>query len=102
MNFKSSAKWFTAILVTEIFLEIFLRERERKQRSGDIADNELRSAEEREGFFSLSAHIFETAIFSFPGIGASNTDFHLVNQMVCYVPILIIDANEQQQPNCLL
>ena len=51
MNFKSSAKWFTAILVTEIFLEIFLRERERKQRSGDIADNELRSAEEREGFF---------------------------------------------------
>ena len=51
MNFKSSAKWFTAILVTEIFLEIFLRERERKQRSCDIADNELRSAEEREGFF---------------------------------------------------
>ena len=50
MNFKSSAKWFTAILVTEIFLEIFLRERESKQRSGDIADK-LRSAEEREGFF---------------------------------------------------
>ena len=49
MNFKSSAKWFTAILVTEIFLEIFLRERE--QRSGNIADNELRSAEEREGSF---------------------------------------------------
>ena len=51
MNFKSSAKWFTAMLVTEIFLEIFLRERESKQRSCDIADNELRSAEEREGFF---------------------------------------------------
>ena len=101
MNFKSSAKWFTAILVTEIFLEIFLRERESKQRSGDIADK-LRSAEEREGFFSLSAHSFETAICSFPGIGASNTDFHLVNQMVRYVPIFIIDTNEQQQPNCLL
>ena len=99
MNFKSSAKWFTAILVTEIFVEIFLRERE--QRSGDIADNELRSAEEREGFF-LSPHSFETAICSFPGIGASNTDFHLVNQMVRYVPIFIIDTNEQQQPNCLL
>ena len=51
MNFKSSAKWFTAILVPEIFLEIFLRERESEPRSGDIADNELRSAEEREGFF---------------------------------------------------
>ena len=51
MNFKSSAKWFTAILVPEIFLEIFLRERESEQRSGDLANNELRSAEEREGFF---------------------------------------------------
>ena len=54
MNFKSSAKWFTAILVPEVSLEISLCERASEQRSGDIADNELRRAEEREGFFSLS------------------------------------------------
>ena len=101
MNFKSSAKCFTAILVPEVFLEIFLRERASEQRSGDIADNELRSAEEREGFF-LSPHSFGTAICSFPGIDASNTNFHLVNQLVRYVPIFIIDTNVQQQPNCLL
>ena len=51
MNFKSSAKWFTATLVPEVFLEIFLCERASEPRSGDIADNELRGAEEREGFF---------------------------------------------------
>ena len=94
MNFKSSAKWFTAILVPEVSLEIFLRERASEPRSGDIADNELRSAEERERvFFSLS---FGTAICSFPGIGASNTNFHFVNQLVRYVPIFIIDTNVQQ------
>ena len=101
MHFKSSAKLFTAILVPEVFLEIFLRERASEQRSGDIADNELRSAEEREGF-CLSPHSFGTAICSFPGIDASNTNFHLVNQLVRYVPIFIIDTNVQQQPICLL
>ena len=78
MNFKSSAKLFTAIPVPEVFLEIFLRERASEPLSGDIADNELRSAEERKVFF-LFPHSFGTAICSFPGIGASNTDFHLVN-----------------------
>ena len=42
MHFKSSAKLFTAILVPEVFLEIFLRERGSEPLSGDIADNELR------------------------------------------------------------
>ena len=93
MNYKSSAKWFTAILVREVFLEIFLRERASELRSGDIAGNELRSAEERKGFF-LSPHSFGTAICSFPGIGASNTNFHLVN--------FIVDTDVQQQPICLL
>ena len=101
MNFKSSAKWFTAILVREVFFEILFRERANEQRSGDIAGNELRSAEERKGFF-LSPHSFGTAICSFPGIDASNTNFHLVNQLVRYVPIFIVDTNVQQQPICLL
>ena len=83
MNFKSSAKCFTAILVPEVFLEIFLRERTSEQRSGDIADNKLRSAEERDGYF-LSPHSFGTAICSFPGIGASNINFQIVNQLVRY------------------
>ena len=83
------AKWFTAILVPEVVLEIFVRERASKPRSGDIAGNELRSGEKREGFF-LSPHSFGTAICSFPGIGASNTNFHFVNQLVRYVPIFII------------
>ena len=54
------------------------------------------------GFFFLSPHSFGTAICSFPGIGASNTNFHLVNQLVRYVPIFIVDTNVQQQPICLL
>ena len=70
MNFKSSAKCFTAILVPEVSLEIFLRERASEQRSGDIADNELRSGgAEREVFFSLltvserrSVHFWESAL----------------------------------------
>ena len=70
MNFKSSAKCFTAILVPEVFLEIFLRERASEQRSGDIADNELRSGgAERGVFFSLltvserrSVHFRESAL----------------------------------------
>ena len=102
MNFKSPAKWFTATLVRGVFLENFLCERASNPRSGDIAGNELRSAEERKGFFFLSPHSFGTAICSFPGIGASNTNFHLVNQLVRYVPIFIVDTNVQQQPICLL
>ena len=101
MNFKSSAKCFTAILVREVFPEIFLLQRASGPRSGDIAGNDLRSAEERKGFF-LSPHSFGTAICSFPGISASNTNFYLVNQLVRYVPIFIVDTNVQQQPICLL
>ena len=63
------AKWFTAILVPEVVLEIFVRERASKPRSGDIADNELRSGEKKEGFFSLltvserrSVHFRESAL----------------------------------------
>ena len=32
----------------------------------------------------------------FPGISASNTNFHFVNQLVRYEPIFIIDTNVQQ------
>ena len=63
MNFKSSSKWFTAILVREVFLEIFLRERASEPRSGDIAGNELRSAEERKVFFSLSSQFRNGDLF---------------------------------------
>ena len=95
MNFKSSAKWFTAILVREVFHKIFLCERASEPRSGDIAGNELRSAEERKGFF-LSPHSFGTAICSFPGIGASKTNFHLVNQLVRYVPTFIVNTSTEK------
>ena len=94
MNFKSSAKCFTAILVPEVFLEIFLRERASEQRSGDIADNELRRGE-REGLFSLSSQ-YRNGYLLFPGISASKTNFHFVNQLVRYEPIFIIDTNVQQ------
>ena len=63
MNFKSSSKWFTAILVREVFLEIFLGERASEPRSGDIAGNELRSAEERKVFFSLSSQFRNGDLF---------------------------------------
>ena len=82
MHFKSSAKLFTAILVPEVFLEIFLRERASELLSGDKADNELRRGE-REGCF-LSPHSFGTAICSLPGIGTSNINFQIVNQLVRY------------------
>ena len=84
MNFKSSAKCFTAILVPEVSLEIFLRERASEQRSGDIADNELRSGGAEREFFFLSPHSFGTAICSLPGIGASNINLQIVNQLVRY------------------
>ena len=64
MHFKSSAKLFTAILVPEVFLDIFLRERASKPLSGDIADNELRRGERERGCF-LSPHSFGTAICYF-------------------------------------
>ena len=66
MNFKSSAKCFTAILVPEVSLEIFLRERASEQRSGDIADNELRSGGAERGFFSLSSQFRNGDLFT-PG-----------------------------------
>ena len=94
MNFKSAAKWLTAILVREVFREMFLRERASEQRRGDIADNELRRGE-REGLFSLSSQ-FRNGDLLFPGISASNTNFHFVNQLVRYEPIFIIDTNVQQ------
>ena len=94
MNFKSAAKWLTAILVREVFLEMFLRERASEQRRGDIADNELRRGE-REGLFSLSSQ-YRNGYLLFPGISASNTNFHFVNQLVRYEPIFIIDTNVQQ------
>ena len=94
MHFKSSAKLFTAILVPEVFLEIFLRERASEPLSGDIADNELRRGE-REGLFSLSSQ-FRNGDLLFPGISASNTNFHFVNQLVRYEPIFIVDTNVQQ------
>ena len=65
MNFKSSAKCFTAILVPEVSLENFLRERASEQRSGDIADNELRSGgAERGFFFSLSSQFRNGDLFT--------------------------------------
>ena len=88
MNFKSSAKWFTAILVREVFHKIFLRERASEPRSGDIAGNELRSAEEGKGFFSLSSQFRNSDLFisvnrrfenqfSFgKSVGALRTNFH--------------------------
>ena len=63
MHFKSSAKLFTAILVPEVFLEIFLRERASEPLSGDIADNELRRGE-REGLFSLSSQFRNGDLFT--------------------------------------
>ena len=88
MNFKSPAKWFTATLVRGVFLEIFLCERASNPRSGDIAGNELRSAEERKGFFSLSSQLrngdlfisgnwrFEHQFSFGKSVGALRTNFH--------------------------
>ena len=88
MNFKSPAKWFTATLVRGVFLENFLCERASNPRSGDIAGNELRSAEERKGFFSLSLQLrngdlfisgnwrFEQQFSFGKSVGALRTNFH--------------------------
>ena len=56
--FKSSANWFAATLGPEVFLENFLRERASEPTL--LADNELRSDEEREGFFSLSSPLLDS------------------------------------------
>ena len=50
---------------------------------------------EREGLFSLSSQ-YRNGYLLFPGISASNTNFHFVNQLVRYEPIFIIDTNVQQ------
>ena len=88
MHFKSSAKLFTAILVPEVFLEIFLRERASKPLSGDIADNELRRGERERGVvFSLLTVSERRSVisgnqhfehqFSFrESVGALRTNFH--------------------------
>ena len=56
--FKSSANWFAATLDPQVFLENFLRERASEPTL--LADNELRSDEEREGFFSLSSPLLDS------------------------------------------
>ena len=76
------------ILVREVFHKIFLRERASEPRSGDIAGNELRSAEEGKGFFSLSSQFrnndlfisvnrrFENQFSFGKSVGALRTNFH--------------------------
>ena len=63
--FKSSAYWFAATLGPEVFLENFLRERASEPTL--LAENELRSDEEREGFFSFSSPLLD----SLPPLGGS-------------------------------
>ena len=70
-EFQIICEMFTAILVREVCLEIFLRERASEQRSGDIADNELRRGE-RGVVFSLPTnfhhrHECTTAVNRFAG-----------------------------------
>ena len=86
MNFKSSAKCFTAILVPEVFLEIFLRER-----ASELATSLTTSceAQRRERvFFSLSSQFrngdlfisgnrrFEHQFSFGKSVGALRTNFH--------------------------
>ena len=67
MHFKSSAKCFTAILVPEVFLEIFLRERA----------SELATSQFRKGDLFISGNRRFEHQFSFgKSVGALRTNFH--------------------------
>ena len=81
----------------------FFFAKERASHEGHEAATSLATsceARRRERVFFLSPHSFGTANCSFPGIGASKTNFHLVNQLVRYVPTFIVDISTEK--NCLL